>query len=112
VRRVSTGINLLVDHRCAFSSVYNRRLEGRYSTTSENDLYEITQDPVSTGWRITLIEYLAANGAILESYFCYNTVVTAYDSNGVAQPGCQAAVYADQPVTLNINGETCFLDAG
>ncbi|HEY7294098.1 MAG TPA: hypothetical protein VH916_03610, partial [Dehalococcoidia bacterium] len=80
-----------------------------FATTTSSDLYHIYQDPQTTDWTIEEVE-LAARGD-LEQFSSYTVQLTTYDANQLPTANTQVTIYSDEPVLLNINGDTCFVDA-
>ncbi len=80
-----------------------------FGVTSGNQLYHIWQDPVTTDWNFEEIA-LDTRGDI-EEFSSYNIQMTVYDTNEVVVPNSAVKIFCNDPVTIDINGSTCFLNA-
>ncbi|CAB1276142.1 hypothetical protein [Candidatus Nitrosacidococcus tergens] len=79
-----------------------------FAVTTSNDLYHIWQDPESRDWHFDEIE-LSTRGKI-EEFSSYSVLMSVYDGDGVPAINTKVRVFSDDPVTIEINGSTTFID--
>ena len=78
--------------------------------TKTGVVYRIWQEPGGEGWHLDPIE--AASTSALEEVSAYNVQITVYDPADVILANSAISVRCDEPVTLEVNGQSAFFGEG
>lgn len=78
-----------------------------FALTTGGDLTHIWQDPNSLEWHFEEVEL---GSGPLEEYSGYNIRLTVYDNNQVAAAQTGVHIYAESPISVQINGKMVWLD--
>jgi len=72
------------------------------AVTTENELYQIWQDPDTSDWFFEEIEFSLPSA--IQAFTSYRTQITFYDTNDAPAADVDVQISTDQPVTMAING--------
>ena len=78
-----------------------------FAVTDKDGLYHIWQDPTTTDWHFDQIDLPKGK---CEEFSSYNIQMTVYDAIGVVAANSPVTIISDDPVLLEINGSSSFLD--